>query len=62
MAALETECENDIIIACVVMNYSQPLRSPSYLCSLKLVLHVCDFGCARGGRREEGGVPRGARK
>lgn len=29
------------------------LHSPSYLCSLKLVLHVYDFGCAGEGREEE---------
>lgn len=32
----------------------QSALSPSYLCSLKLVLHVCDFGYAREGREEEG--------
>ena len=35
------------------------LCSRSYLCSLKLVLHVCDFGCAGEGR--EGGEKRAGR-
>lgn len=52
-------CEDDIIIACVVMNYSLSCATPSYLCSLKLVLHVCDFGCERGKGREGKGEVEG---